>query len=145
MRQTLLIGMPCLDAFRTPTTKCNPPAVGWWTDSQGDLRRVIAAEHTGLLEQKEREELETRFKAKTPRRWYENLLSATPTLEIGVDIGDLSSVLLCSVPPNQASYLQRVGRAGRRDGNALTTTLAEGNSPHDLYFFEEGATDLPAR
>ena len=46
-------------------------------------------------------------------------------------------MLLCSVPPTQASYLQRVGRAGRRDGNALTTTLAEGNSPHDLYFFED--------
>ncbi|TNF51433.1 MAG: DUF1998 domain-containing protein, partial [Gammaproteobacteria bacterium] len=59
----------------------------------------------------------------------------TPTLEMGVDIGSLSSVLLCSVPPNQASFLQRMGRAGRRDGNALTTTLADGNSPHDLYFF----------
>lgn len=66
-----------------------------------------------------------------------NLLSATPTLEMGVDIGDLSSVLLCSVPPNQASFLQRMGRAGRRDGNAMTTTLADGNSPHDLYFFAE--------
>jgi hypothetical protein len=49
----------------------------------------------------------------------------------------LSSVLLCSVPPNQASFLQRMGRAGRRDGNAMTTTLADGNSPHDLYFFAE--------
>jgi DEAD/DEAH box helicase domain-containing protein len=56
---------------------------------------------------------------------------------MGVDIGDLSSVLLCSVPPNQASFLQRMGRAGRRDGNAMTTTLADGNSPHDLYFFAE--------
>lgn len=56
---------------------------------------------------------------------------------MGVDIGDLSSVLLCSVPPNQAGFLQRIGRAGRRDGNAMTTTLADGNSPHDLYFFAE--------
>ena len=84
-----------------------------------------------------REALESRFKSKQPKPWFENLLSATPTLEMGVDIGDLSSVLLCSVPPNQASFLQRVGRAGRRDGNALTTTLADGNSPHDLYFFAE--------
>lgn len=43
----------------------------------------------------------------------------------------------CARCPNQASFLQRVGRAGRRDGNALTTTLADGNSPHDLYFFAE--------
>ena len=68
--------------------------------------------------------------------WYENLLSATPTLEMGVDIGDLSSVMLCSVPPTQASYLQRVGRAGRRDGNAMVATLAYGARPHDLYFYE---------
>lgn len=134
----VLKGMPCIDATHEFYTEVLP-AGGWLADrfSQGDLRRVIAAEHTGLLERGEREALELRFKSKEPQPWYENLLSATPTLEMGVDIGDLSSVLLCSVPPSQASYLQRVGRAGRRDGNAFTTTLADGSSPHDLYFFEE--------
>ena len=133
-----LQGMPCIDATDEFYDDVLPTG-GWLSDrfSQGDLRRVIAAEHTGLLEREEREALEIRFKSKHPRDWYENLLSATPTLEMGVDIGDLSSVLLCSVPPNQASFLQRVGRAGRRDGNAMTTTLADGSSPHDLYFFEE--------
>jgi DEAD/DEAH box helicase domain-containing protein len=133
-----LLGMPCIDATDEFYEDVLPTG-GWLSDrfSQGDLRRVIAAEHTGLLERAEREDLEIRFKSKLPRDWYENLLSATPTLEMGVDIGDLSSVLLCSVPPNQASYLQRMGRAGRRDGNAMTTTLADGSSPHDLYFFEE--------
>src|SRR5262249_40520592 len=41
------------------------------------------------------------------------------------------------VPPSQASFLQRVGRAGRRDGNAVVVTLADGASPHDLYFYED--------
>lgn len=134
-----LLGMPCLDAVESDYEQLIPEAADWWARrfSQGDLRRVIAAEHTGLLERQEREALELRFKDKKPKPWYENLLSATPTLEMGVDIGDLSSVLLCSVPPNQASFLQRMGRAGRRDGNAMTTTLADGNSPHDLYFFAE--------
>lgn len=134
-----LLGMPCLDAVESTYEQLIPEAADWWARrfSQGDLRRVIAAEHTGLLDRQEREALEQRFKDKTPRPWFENLLSATPTLEMGVDIGDLSSVLLCSVPPNQASFLQRMGRAGRRDGNAMTTTLADGNSPHDLYFFAE--------
>ncbi|EIN00452.1 DEAD/DEAH box helicase [Paraburkholderia hospita] len=134
-----LLGMPCLDAPESQYEVLVPEAASWWAQrfSQGDLRRVIAAEHTGLLERKDREDLESRFKNKHPKPWYENLLSATPTLEMGVDIGDLSSVLLCSVPPNQASFLQRIGRAGRRDGNALATTLADGNSPHDLYFFAE--------
>lgn len=134
-----LLGMPCLDAVESTYEQLIPEAADWWARrfSQGDLRRVIAAEHTGLLERQVLEALEQRFKDKMPRPWFENLLSATPTLEMGVDIGDLSSVLLCSVPPNQASFLQRVGRAGRRDGNAMTTTLADGNSPHDLYFFSE--------
>lgn len=133
-----LKGMPCLDA---PQEKYENivEAGGWLANrySSGDLRRVFSAEHTGLLSRDQREALEARFKSPAPKPWYENLLSATPTLEMGVDIGALSSVLLCSVPPNQASYLQRIGRAGRRDGNALTTTLADGNSPHDLYFFED--------
>lgn len=134
-----LLGMPCLDAVESDYEELIPQAADWWGRRfrTGYLRRVVAAEHTGLLERQEREALEQRFKAKTPRPWYENLLSATPTLEMGVDIGDLSSVLLCSVPPNQASFLQRVGRAGRRDGNAMATTLADGNSPHDLYFFAQ--------
>ncbi|MCX7201756.1 MAG: helicase-related protein, partial [Burkholderiales bacterium] len=134
-----LLGMPCLDAVESVYTQLIPKTADWWARrfSQGDLRRVISAEHTGLLERQEREALEKRFKDRKPKPWYENLLSATPTLEMGVDIGDLSSVLLCSVPPSQASFLQRVGRAGRRDGNAMTTTLADGNSPHDLYFFAE--------
>lgn len=134
-----LLGMPCLDAVESHYEELVPEAADWWSRrfSQGAVRRVIAAEHTGLLERQEREALENRFKSKVPKPWYENLLSATPTLEMGVDIGDLSSVLLCSVPPNQASFLQRMGRAGRRDGNAMATTLADGNSPHDLYFFSE--------
>lgn len=145
-----LLGMPCLDSVDEFYDEVLA-AGGWLAQrfSKGDLKRVITAEHTGLLERKEREEIEERFKSKKPQPWYENLLSATPTLEMGVDIGDLSSVLMCSVPPNQASYLQRMGRAGRRDGNALSTTLADGASPHDLYFFEDtmemlaGAVDPP--
>lgn len=138
-----LQGMPCLDAPQENYSEV-VEAGGWLARrfSRGDLRRVFSAEHTGLLTRDQRERLEQRFKAKKPNPWYENLLSATPTLEMGVDIGDLSSVLLCSVPPNQASYLQRIGRAGRRDGNALATTLADGNSPHDLYFFEDTAEML---
>ncbi|MEA2084838.1 MAG: helicase-related protein, partial [Thermodesulfobacteriota bacterium] len=104
----------------------------------GDVERIFAQEHTGLLKRPEREQLELEFKAADENRqsWFPNLLSCTPTLEMGIDIGNLSSLVLCSVPPAQANYLQRIGRAGRRDGNALNLTVANAR-PHDLYFFAE--------
>jgi len=94
-----------------------------------DIRRIQAREHTGLLDRATREWTEGQFKA-----GHVNLLSATPTLEMGIDIGDLSAVLMCSVPPVQASYVQRSGRAGRATGNAFLATFAIG-APHDLYFW----------
>ena len=54
------------------------------------------------------------------------MLVATPTLEMGIDIGDLSSVFLASLPRTVASYLQRVGRAGRLTGNALDLAFVTG-------------------
>lgn len=101
--------------------------------SKGNVWHIFAQEHTGLLEREVREELERRF-INSQNRFDTNLLSATSTLEMGIDIGDLSSVLLCSVPPQQANYQQRIGRAGRRDGNALVATIANGTN-HDLYFW----------
>jgi DEAD/DEAH box helicase domain-containing protein len=102
---------------------------------RGTLGRVWSEEHTGLLEREAREDLELEFKER-PRPDAPNLLSCTPTLEMGIDIGDLSATLLCSVPPSTSSYLQRVGRAGRQTGNALILTFA-GSNPHDRYFYEE--------
>jgi DEAD/DEAH box helicase domain-containing protein len=101
----------------------------------GHIQRLIPAEHTALLERAQREQVEQRFITRE-HPWDPNLLSCTPTLEMGIDIGDLSSAVLCSVPPSQASYLQRIGRTGRRDGNAFTLTVANGR-PHDLYFYAQ--------
>ena len=98
----------------------------------GRMRRVVSGEHTGLLDRDEREALEGAFKAgATPDA--PNVLACTPTLELGIDIGDLSAVLLTSVPTTPASYIQRVGRAGRASGNALAVTFAPAD-PHSLYY-----------
>lgn len=53
-----------------------------------------------------------------------NLLSSTTTFEMGINIGDLQKVLLRNAPPSSASYVQRVGRAGRgNDKNSICVTL----------------------
>ncbi len=88
----------------------------------GEVRRIVAREHTSLLPAQERVELENAFKSST-RPDAPNVLTCTPTLELGIDIGDLSTVALTSLPRSTASYLQRVGRAGRLTGNALVVSL----------------------
>jgi DEAD/DEAH box helicase domain-containing protein len=99
------------------------------------IHRVVAREHTGLLDTDMRLSIEKGF-IESEMPWAPNLISATPTLEMGIDIGDLSTLLLCSVPPEEANYVQRMGRSGRRDGNALNLVLANARS-HDLQFWEE--------
>lgn len=100
---------------------------------KGSLRRIVAQEHTGLLETEEREKLEKDF---TNNKHYDdpNVITCTSTLEMGIDIGDLSSTMLCSVPPNTANYLQRIGRAGRSTGTSLIISIIN-QKPHDLFFF----------
>lgn len=98
-------------------------------------QRIHAEEHTGLVGAGKRNRLERAFKSSQQRPGDVNVLACTPTLEMGIDIGDLSTVILSSMPPQQAQYLQRVGRAGRRDGNALVLTVAN-MRPHDLYFYQ---------
>ncbi len=101
----------------------------------GRVQRIFPHEHTGLLERQVREQVEERF-ARGDDPGAPNVLVATPTLEMGVDVGDLSATMLCSVPPSTANYLQRIGRAGRKTGNALCLTMAVAQ-PHDQYFHAE--------
>lgn len=110
---------------------------------KGALRRVVANEHTGLLATKEREDIEHRF---SEGKWAEdpNVLTCTSTLEMGIDIGDLSSTMLCSIPPNTASYLQRIGRAGRLTGTALIVSVVN-QRPHDLFFYARPAEMLKGK
>lgn len=101
----------------------------------GVTRRVVTGEHTGLLRGKAREDLERAFREGTAPD-APNVIASTPTLEMGIDIGDLSAVLLANVPRSPASYVQRAGRAGRATGNSLITTFA-GTDTHGLYYLSD--------
>lgn len=64
------------------------------------------------------------------------VIVSTSTLELGIDVGDLDRVIQIDTPPTVASFLQRMGRTGRRpgttsnclflarDGDALIETAA---------------------
>ncbi|MFK7946620.1 MAG: DEAD/DEAH box helicase, partial [Saprospiraceae bacterium] len=95
---------------------------------------INAFEHTGLLDRNLRESVEENFKSTDNYQAY-NVLVATSTLEMGIDIGDLDNTSNISIPPQPANFLQRVGRAGRKSGTAMILNVAL-NKPHDAFYFE---------
>ena len=47
----------------------------------------------------------------------------TSTLELGIDVGDLDLVFQANATSSVSSFLQRMGRTGRRDGTTANTTF----------------------
>lgn len=119
---------PCMAARCGGRLQRERRATNFYRDlyGRGDMRRVVAREHSSLLEKSVRLEHETGFKSADQRPDAPNVLVATPTLEMGIDIGDLSTVMLAGLPSSVASYQQRVGRAGRLTGSALALGFVSG-------------------
>jgi len=103
-------------------------------------------EHTAMVRHEDRERLENLFKGNSDAV---NAFVCTPTLELGVDIGQLDAILMRNVPPLPANYWQRAGRAGRRHRMAVDLTYCRPVS-HDRAYFAaplkllEGRIDPPA-
>ena len=51
------------------------------------------------------------------------VIVSTSTLELGIDVGDLDQVVQVGAPQSVASFLQRLGRAGRRAGTRRAMTF----------------------
>ncbi|MBL0049689.1 MAG: DUF1998 domain-containing protein [Bacteroidetes bacterium] len=83
----------------------------------------LAGEHSAQQSSQRLENLEQKFQDGTI-----NILSCSTTMEMGVDIGGISAVIMSNVPPSPANYLQRTGRAGRRGENkSLAFTICAAN------------------
>ena len=125
---TALDGAPCLNMRCSGRLQRQGGSDGRFYRElyRSPMRTVIAREHTGLLTGSARQRFEQGFRGQSTGPDAPNVLVATPTLELGIDIGDLSTVLLASLPPSNANYQQRVGRAGRRTGNALDLAFIRG-------------------
>lgn len=98
--------------------------------------------HRGGLEKEQRIKAVNRFAA-TRRltasseaggdEWPIDVMVATRTLELGIDIGDVTTVLNTSAPFTVNEYTQRVGRGGRRR-DSLALTVVNPTNPVDFYY-----------
>lgn len=98
-----------------------------------------AAEHTAQVDKLARSQFEDDFAT-----GQVNFLSCSTTMEMGVDLSGIGSVMLNGVPPHPANYLQRIGRAGRRGetrANAITFCRSR---PLERQVFSDPAWALKA-
>jgi len=107
--QTWLDADPTIERMR---------ALGAWTDVGDRIAHFSeyfrSAEHSAQQPPSKLRRYESEFKAGEI-----NVLNCSTTMEMGVDIGSVSHVMMTNLPPSIANYRQRVGRAGRR-GQALS-------------------------
>lgn len=107
---------------------------GLWTDVSdavvAGMNAIISQEHSAQIDPFWLQKYEERFK-----KGEINILNCSTTMEMGVDIGNLTAVAMNNVPPHPANYLQRIGRAGRRrESQAVGFTICKQN-PHEEMVF----------
>ena len=74
--------------------------------------------HHGSVSKEERYAAEERFASGTNA-----CIVATSTLELGIDVGGLDLTFQANAPSTVSSFLQRMGRTGRREGSVANMTF----------------------
>jgi len=112
---------------------------------------LIAAEHTAQLNSSggddafskaemhelRFQDINTNWESENSHDAAVDILSSTTTMEVGIDIGELSGVALRNMPPSRSNYQQRSGRAGRR-GTTVASVIAFGSvDSHDEHYFSK--------
>ena len=98
---------------------------------------IHAKEHSAQVDGVKRELFENDFQDNT--LGTTNVLVCTPTMELGIDIGELSAILMRNVPPDPSRYAQRAGRAGRSNQPSVISVFCGRGivkGPHDQYFYK---------
>jgi len=91
------------------------------TESVADRMRDRGTDvfvHHSSVSLEERQLAEDKF-----ARGRDTAIVCTSTLELGIDVGDLDSVFQANAPSTVSSFLQRMGRTGRREGATANTTF----------------------
>jgi len=91
------------------------------TEAVAEHMRRVGTEvfvHHSAVSREERQIAEDRF-----QNGSDACIVCTSTLELGIDVGDLDRVMQAEAPDTVSSFLQRMGRTGRRAGQTANTTF----------------------
>lgn len=121
-------------SYKPLTPKVNEYFKRFYQIDFNTLKPVEGREHTGQINSQKRRDREKEF-----REGKIGALFCSPTMELGIDISDLSIVHMRNVPPSPSNYAQRSGRAGRSGQAAMVMVYCSNFSAHDRHYFKNPA------